>query len=139
MCVMDDDKKPECYCPTECEEEEFDPHCSVFLSDYPSLCEVHRHACSMKINVAINHKGKCKGSTCNTCLLNNVDCRIYKYRGRGMGRAGGTIALPTHPPPPPPTIFLRFSFLQNLSPLPSHFRDPYQNLHPIPRTPRPLK
>lgn len=53
-------KKPECYCPTECEEEEFDPHCSVFLSDYPSLCEVHRHACSMKINVAINHKGKCK-------------------------------------------------------------------------------
>ena len=61
MCIMGTDQKPKCMCPTECEEEEFDPHCSVFLSDYANLCEVHRHACTMEVNVAVKHKGKCEG------------------------------------------------------------------------------
>lgn len=80
MCIMGTDQKPKCMCPTECEEEEFDPHCSVFLSDYRNLCEVHRHACTMEVNVAVKHKGKCKGKQFHTQtevdFLSEVQTRI---------------------------------------------------------------
>ena len=61
MCIINEEDKEECHCPTECQEDVKDPHCSVFHSDYENLCEVHRHACRMQINVAIKHKGKCEG------------------------------------------------------------------------------
>ena len=60
MCRVNGDGEPECHCPTECSEDK-DPHCSVFLLEYGNLCEVHRHACKMQMNVAVKHKGRCGG------------------------------------------------------------------------------
>lgn len=59
MCRIGENKSPECYCPTDCNDDP-DPHCSVFLEDYHNLCEVHRHACRMQINVAVKHRGRCE-------------------------------------------------------------------------------
>ena len=71
MCIKVDNDYI-CDCPTECDEEE-EPHCSVFLKDYQNLCEVHRHACRMQINVAVKHKGKCGTDGFYTLTLSSTD------------------------------------------------------------------
>jgi len=57
-CSIDNQGIAECVCPTSCEPL-VRPVCATDGKTYDNLCEMHRSACRLKVNVTVKYIGVC--------------------------------------------------------------------------------
>lgn len=85
ICVASDNggrKITQCVCPEECPPTN-DPVCSVYNSEFPNSCEMHKFACANDVPIKVKNRGSCDKSDENANKRTNCpESRLLQFPSR---------------------------------------------------------